>query len=212
MKHMLRHLALVLAAVLCASAAAAEPVRIVAFGDSLTAGYGLPPGAGFPARLEAALKAKGLDVVVADAGASGDTSTAALARLDWSVPQETDAVIVEIGANDALRGIAPELTRDNLDAIVGRLRARGLPVLVAGMRAPPNMGEAYVTAFDAIYPDVAAKHGALLYPFFLDGVAAERSLNLADGMHPTAAGIDVIVGRILPTVEALVAEAKAKPS
>lgn len=190
-----------------AAAEEAAPVRIVALGDSLTAGYGLGPGEGFAPRLEAALKAKGIDAVVVDAGVSGDTTAGGLARLDWSVGPDADAVIVELGANDMLRGIDPALTEKNLAAIVGRLKARGLPVLVAGMRAAPNLGEAYAAAFDALYGRVAGGHGARLYPFFLDGVAAEPGLLLGDGMHPTAAGVDVIVARILPAVEALVAEA-----
>ena len=187
---------------------AAEPVRIVALGDSLTAGYGLGPGLGFVPRLEAALREKGIDAVVVDAGVSGDTTSGGLARLDWSVGPDADAVIVELGANDMLRGLDPATTERNLDAIVGRLRARGLPVLIAGMRAAPNLGEDFGRAFNALYPAVAARHGAALYPFFLDGVAGDPSLNLADGMHPTAEGIDVIVGRMLPHVEALVAAAR----
>ena len=191
---------------------AAAPVRIVALGDSLTAGYGLGPGEGFAPRLEAALRAKGIDAVVVDAGVSGDTTAGGLARLDWSVGPDADAVIVELGANDMLRGVDPAATGRNLDAIVARLRARGLPVLVAGMRAAPNLGADYAGAFDALYAAVAERHGARLYPFFLDGVAADPGLNLGDGMHPTAAGVDVIVARILPAVEALVVDAEADPA
>lgn len=188
---------------LAAAPAEAEPVRLVVLGDSLTAGYGLPPGAGFPARLEAALKERGRDVTVVDAGVSGDTTAGGLSRLDWSVGADAQAVIVELGGNDMLRGIDPARTAENLDRIVSRLTERGLPVLVAGMRAPRNLGESYGSAFDAIFPAVAERHGAALYPFFLDGVAADPALNLPDGIHPNEAGIAVIVERILPAVEHL---------
>lgn len=213
MPPLLRGLALAAFATLAATwlaaapTAAAEPVRIVALGDSLTAGYGLPPGSGFPTKLEAALAARGIAATVVDAGVSGDTTSGALARLDWSVGTDADAVIVELGGNDALRAVDPALTRENLDAILARLAARGVPVLVAGMRAPPNLGEAYAGAFDPIFEEIAERHGALLYPFFLDGVAADPALNQGDGIHPTAEGVAVIVERILPSVEALVARA-----
>jgi acyl-CoA thioesterase-1 len=194
--------------------AAAEPrtgpIRIVAFGDSLSAGYNLDNGEAFPARLEQALVAAGLDVEVHNGAVSGDTSAGGLARLDWAVPPESDAVIVEFGANDALRGIDPAETRANLDKLVGALNARGQDVLVAGMLAPPNMGREYETAFNAIFPALAEKHDAVLYPFFLDGVAAQPKLNQGDGMHPTATGVDVIVERILPSVIELVNRAKAR--
>jgi acyl-CoA thioesterase-1 len=193
----------VLLAVAAAPAAAAEPVRLVVLGDSLTAGYGLPPGAGFPARLEAALRERGRDVTVVDAGVSGDTTAGGLSRLDWSVGADAQAVIVELGGNDMLRGIDPARTAENLDKIVGRLTGRGLPVLVAGMRAPRNLGEAYGDAFDALFPAIAERHGASFYPFFLDGVAADPTLNLPDGIHPNEAGIAIIVERILPAVEQL---------
>lgn len=187
-----------------------RPVKIVALGDSLTAGLGLPADAAFPARLQRALAGKGIAAEVVNAGVSGDTSADGLARLDWSVPDGADAVILELGANDALRGIDPAHTRANLDAMLRRLQARHIPVLLAGMRAPPNMGADYVKAFDPIYPDLAAAYGAVFYPFFLDGVAAERGLNQGDGLHPTAAGVDVIVARMLPRVEDLVARAHGK--
>jgi acyl-CoA thioesterase I len=187
----------------------ARPVKIVALGDSLTAGLGLPANAAFPARLERALAQKGIAAEVVNAGVSGDTTGDGLARLDWSVPDDSDAVILELGANDALRGLDPAQTRANLDAILKRLTARRLPVLLAGMRAPPNMGAEYTKAFDAIYPDLAAAYGAILYPFFLEGVAAERALNQGDGLHPIAAGVDVIVARILPQAEELVRRARA---
>ncbi len=188
--------------------AADRPVKIVVLGDSLSAGYGLPAPAAFPARLEQALKAKGVAVSIANAGVSGDTASGGLGRLDWSVPEGTDAVIVELGANDALRGVAPEVTKKALDGILRKLKERNIPVLLAGMRAPPNMGADYAREFDGIFPALAAAHGSVLYPFFLDGVAADRALNLDDAMHPNAAGIDVIVARILPKVEELIARTR----
>jgi acyl-CoA thioesterase-1 len=201
--------ALALVSAVAQPSGAGRPVKIVALGDSLTAGLGLSADAAFPARLERALAQKGIAAEIVNAGVSGDTSADGLSRLDWSVPDDTDAVILELGANDALRGIDPAQTRANLDAILKRLTARKLPVLLAGMRAPPNLGAEYTKAFDAIYPDLAAAYDTLLYPFFLDGVAAERSLNQGDGLHPTAAGVDVIVGRMLPLVEQLVGRVRA---
>jgi acyl-CoA thioesterase I len=189
-----------------------RPLRIVAFGDSLTAGYGLPANAAFPAKLERALAAKGIATEVTNAGVSGDTTSGGLARLDWSIPDGTEAVILELGANDALRGVDPKLTRGALEAMLDRLKARHIPVLLAGMLAPRNLGPDYATAFDAIYPDLAKKYGAMLYPFFLDGVAADPKLNQRDGLHPTAAGVDVIVAKILPDVERLAVAAKAARS
>jgi acyl-CoA thioesterase-1 len=183
--------------------ATAKTVRLVALGDSLTAGFGLAAADAFPAKLEAALKAKGYDVAVANAGVSGDTVKGGLARLDWSVGPDADGVIVELGANDALRGFDPVATRATLEAILARLDERRLPVLLAGMMAPRNLGPEYVQAFDSIYPDLAKKHDALLYPFFLDGLVGRPDLVQADGLHPTAAGVDMIVARILPSVEAL---------
>ena len=188
--------------------AAERPVNIVALGDSLTAGYGLAANEAFPARLQRALSAKGLAANVANAGVSGDTAAGGLARLDWSVPDGTDAVILELGANDALRGFDPATTRKALEAMLERLQTRKIPVLLCGMLAPPNMGAEYGRAFNAIYPDLAAQTGAILYPFFLAGVAADPKLNQSDGLHPTAAGVAVIVDRILPQVEALIARAK----
>ena len=189
--------------------ASAAPITLVALGDSLTAGYGLPPGDGFPDKLQAALKARGHDVIVIDAGVSGDTTSGGLSRLNWSVGEKADGVILELGANDALRGIRPQETRRNLAAMLEQLKARGLPVLLAGMIAPPNMGPQYGREFNPIYPDLAEEYGARLYPFFLDGVAGTPALNLSDGMHPTSEGVDVIVSRILPDVEALIAEITA---
>ena len=190
--------------------AADAPVRIVALGDSLTAGYGLPAQAAFPVRLEAALRGKGLAVEVANAGVSGDTTSGGLERLDWSVPEGTDAVILELGANDALRGVEPAVTRASLDTILHRLAERRIAVLLAGMRAPPNMGADYVGSFDAIFPQLAAAHDVVFYPFFLDGVAADRALNQGDGLHPTSQGVDLIVTHILPKAEELVARVKAR--
>ena len=196
---------MLITACVCATALAAdrETITIVALGDSLTAGFQLEPGSGFPAQLEEALKKKGHDVAIVDAGVSGDTTAAGLARLDWSVGEEADAVIVELGANDALRGIDPAIARDNLEAIVSRLAERGLPVLLAGMLAPPNLGDAYGEAFNTIYPDLSGKYDTLLYPFFLEGVATKQDLLLSDGLHPNAEGIARIVEQILPDVEAL---------
>lgn len=180
----------------------------MALGDSLTAGFGLPVAEAFPTRLQAALKAKGIDATIANAGVSGDTASGGLERLSWSVPDGTDAVILELGANDALRGLDPTLTEKALDAILVKLAARHIPVLLAGMKAPPNMGANYAKRFDSIYPALAAKHPVIVYPFFLDGVAGDRALNQGDGMHPTAAGVDIIVARILPSVEQLIAKAR----
>ena len=177
----------------------------MALGDSLTAGLGLPEKDGFVARLQAALAAKGVAAEIVNAGVSGDTASSGLARLDWSVPEGTDAVIVELGANDMLRGINPQVTRDALDKILKRLRDRHIVVLLCGMRAAPNLGADYDQSFERIYPDLAAKYGVLLYPFFLDGVAADLSLTQHDGLHPSAAGVDMIVARILPKVEQLIA-------
>ena len=179
-------------------------------GDSLTAGFGLPVDATFPAKLEAVLKAKGLAVEIINAGVSGDTASRGRARLDWSVPEGTDAVIVELGANDMLMGVDPKVTRNALTNIVRRLTGRGIAVLLAGMRAAPNLGADYGHAFESIYSELAAEYGVLLYPFFLDGVAADAKLNQADGIHPTAAGVDQIVMRMLPRVEELVAQVRRR--
>jgi acyl-CoA thioesterase-1 len=192
------------------AAAADRPVKIVALGDSLTAGYNLPASAAFPVKLEKALKAKGNAVEIANAGVSGDTASGGLARLDWSVPDGTDAVIVELGANDMLRGIDPAVTRRALEEIVRRLTERRIPVLLAGMRAIPNLGIEYAQGFETIYSDLAAKYGVLLYPFFLEGIASDAKLNQRDGVHPTAAGIDKVVAGILPKVEELVVRARER--
>ena len=188
--------------------AAEHPVNIVALGDSLTAGYGLAANDAFPAQLQRALNAKGLAVNMVNAGVSGDTAAGGLARLDWSVPDGTDAVILELGANDALRGFDPAITRKALDTMLRRFQARKISVLLCGMVAPPNLGVEYGRAFNSIYPDLATQTGAILYPFFLTGVAANPKLNQSDGLHPTAAGVAVIVERIMPDVEQLIARVK----
>jgi acyl-CoA thioesterase I len=182
--------------------AAEKPIKMVVLGDSLSAGLGLPGSAAFPEQLEKALKAKGMDVEISNAGVSGDTSSGGRDRLDWSVPSGTDAVIVELGANDALQGMDPKITRAALSDILTKLKARNIAVMLCGMLAPPNNGADYAAQFNAIYPDLAKSFGVPLYPFFLDGVAADLKLNQADGMHPTAEGVAIIVKNMLPTVEA----------
>lgn len=204
-------LALILVVVPTAPQAAETPVTLVAFGDSLTAGYLLGPDEGFAEQLDRALKAAGHENVnVVNAGVSGDTTSGGLARIDWAVGPEADAVILELGANDALRGIDPALTRRNLGEIVSQLKARGLPVLLAGMLAPPNLGSDFGAEFNAIYPELAKSEDLIFHPFFLDGVAGDRMLNLRDGIHPTAEGIGIIVERILPKVEELIAAVEEK--
>ncbi len=192
-----------------APAAWSAPVSVVAFGDSLTAGYGVGPGESFPEQLEAALQARGHDVTVANAGVSGDTASDGLARLEWSVPADADIVIVELGANDALRGLDPAVTRRALSAILAKLKERGQTVLLAGMLAPRNLGDRYAAEFDRIYPELAARFSVPLYPFFLEGVAGNSRLNQGDGLHPTGAGLARIVEAILPNVEKLVKAAGA---
>lgn len=180
--------------------AQAEERRILALGDSLTAGYGLPAEDGFTARLEAALEAAGVPATVVNGGVSGDTSAGGLARVDWLMAEKPDLVIVELGANDALRGLEPEDTRRNLDAVIERIRKAGAAVLLAGMKAPPNLGREYGDDFNRVFPELAKRHKVALYPFFLDGVAADPALNQADGIHPNAKGVSVIVERMLPAV------------
>lgn len=187
--------------------AAAETIRLLALGDSLTAGYGLAAEDSFPARLERALRQRGHDVRVINGGVSGDTSAGGLARLDWVLADKPHAAIVALGANDGLRGLDPETTHANLDAILTRLRAAGVRVLLAGMRAPPNLGRDYQREFDAVYTRLRDAHGVVFLPFFLDGVAARPELNQADGIHPNPRGVDVIVEAILPQVERLLAAA-----
>jgi acyl-CoA thioesterase-1 len=179
----------------------AANVNVVGFGDSLMAGYQLGPGEGFPERLEAKLREKGHDIAVANAGVSGDTTSGGLSRLDWSVPDGTDLVILELGANDMLRGVPPQVTERNLDAMIARLKERGIAVVLMGMVAAPNLGSDFAEAFNDIYPRLAQKHDIPLHPFFLDGVAADRALLLEDGMHPNAEGVDRMVEAALPVIE-----------
>ncbi|HLJ20911.1 MAG TPA: arylesterase [Stellaceae bacterium] len=183
------------------SSPAGATTRIVAFGDSLTAGFGLPSlEQAFPARLQIWLKNHGVDAIVTNAGVSGDTSAGGLARLDWSLGEPADAVLVELGANDALRGTDPKETYKNLDEILSRLDQRHVKVLLLGMEAPANWGADYQAAFHAIFPELAERHHVLLYPFFLDGVALDPALNQEDGLHPNERGVDVIVDRVGPYV------------
>lgn len=182
-------------------ASADAAIRLVGLGDSLMAGYGLDGADGFPARLQVALEERGHAVEIVDAGVSGDTTSGGLARLDWSIPDGVDGVILELGANDALRGLPPETTRDNLRSMIERLQARDIPVLLAGMLAPPNMGADYEARFNAIYPELAEEYGLVLYPFFLDGVTGDTAMLLPDGMHPNAQGIEKMVENILPYAE-----------
>lgn len=181
-------------------------MRILVLGDSLTAGYGLSQQAAFPARLEAALKLRDHQVRVINAGVSGDTSMGGLARLDWALADQPELIIIELGANDAMRGLSPQQTRQNLDRILDRLRETGVPALLTGMKAPRNLGEDYYTKFDRIYPELARQHRLPFYPFFLAGVAGQPKLNQADGIHPTMAGVEVIVRGILPLVEETLGE------
>lgn len=187
-----------------AGQALAAPVKIIALGTSLTQGYGLPPGTEFSVQLQAALKRAGIDAVVTNAGVSGDTSAGGLARLDWSLAARPDVAIIELGSNDMLRGLPPEQTEKNLRAILTRLKAAKVKVLLTGMKAQRNLGPEYVKAFDAIYPRLAKQQGVLFYPFILDGVALNSKLNQADGMHPNPDGVKVIVARIMPLVKTLV--------
>lgn len=188
------------------AAAAAEPYRIVGFGDSLMAGYQLDAGQSFPEKLETALKARGHDVVITNAGVSGDTSSGGLSRLDWSIPDGTDLVILELGANDMLRGIAPQVTEKNLTAMIEKLRERGIGIVLAGMVAAPNLGADYADDFNPIYPRLAETYDLPFYPFFLDGVAAQPSFLLEDGMHPNPEGVDRMVDGFVPVIEAVLPE------
>ena len=196
---------IILAALRGGGAGAAGRVpEILAFGDSLTAGRGLPAGEAFPARLEARLRGEGIAVRVVNAGGSGDTTTDGLARLDWALADKPDIVMLEFGANDMLRGIDPKIVRANLDAMIAKIQASGAKILLLGMRASPNWGESYQRRFDRIYPELAQAHRVALYPFFLDGVAMDPKLNQADGMHPNEAGVGVLVNRIAPVVAKLI--------
>ncbi len=196
--------ALALLLLVPAGSRADRPLKLLALGDSLMAGYGLPSEESVTPRLQAALKAAGLNVTVVNAGVSGDTSAGGLARLDWLLADKPDFALVELGANDGLRGLDPQVTYDNLDAVLARLNQRGVPVLLAGMYAPPNLGREYGEQFNNVFPRLAEKHGVPFYPFFLDGVAAEAALNQPDGIHPNAKGVAVVVERIMPYVKKLV--------
>ncbi|MEM8914811.1 MAG: arylesterase [Pseudomonadota bacterium] len=194
-----------LAAVIAfAAPVSAEPIRVMAFGDSLTAGFGLAEEDAFPIQLEAALADNGYDVSVINAGVSGDTTSSGLARLDWALGDNPDFFIMELGANDGLRAIDPAITRDNLDQMLTILTDRDIPTLLTGMYAPPNLGQDYGEAFNAIYPDLAEKHGLPLYPFFLEAVATDPALNQSDGIHPNRQGVAIIVERLLPYVMELI--------
>jgi acyl-CoA thioesterase I len=220
LKRMFAHIRVLIVALMTAGPAFAQtpaatpdrPVKMVVLGDSLSAGLGLSATAAFPVRLQKALSDKGIKVDMINAGVSGDTSSGGRDRLDWSIPEGTEAVILELGANDALRGMDPAVTRAALTEILTRLKARKIAVLLCGMLAPPNYGSEYAARFNAIYPELSKSFGVPLYPFFLEGVAADAKLNQADGIHPTADGVDVIVKNILPMVEALVGTVSAQRS
>jgi acyl-CoA thioesterase-1 len=201
---MLRLIILVAAFLALTPVAFSKPVVLLALGDSLTAGLGLSPSEAFPARLETALQAKYPDLSIINGGVSGDTAAGGLARLDWALTEDVNGLVVELGANDALRGLDVGQTEAALDEIMAKAKARGLPVLILGMRAPPNMGPDYVARFDGLYPALSKKYDALLYPFYLNGVAALPNLNQADGIHPNSRGVDEIVTRIMPKVEELI--------
>src|SRR5258707_5313324 len=195
-----------------AATRATRPIKVVVLGDSLSAGLGLSASSAFPARLQKSLETNGIAVDMINAGVSGDTTSGGRDRLDWSVPQGTEAVILELGANDALRGIGPRVTRAALTDILTRLKARKIAVLLCGMVAPPNYGSDYSARFNAIYPELAKSFGVPLYPFFLEGVATDAKLNQADGIHPTAEGVDIVVKNILPTVEAFLGKLSGQRS
>jgi acyl-CoA thioesterase I len=207
-KRILASISLAAALLAAQIAFAAQPIKLLAFGTSLTQGYNLPPGTEFTVVLQQKLKAAGINATVVNAGVSGDTSSDGLSRLDWSLADHPDAAIVEMGSNDALRGIDPSLTEKNIAVMLAKFKAAHVPVLLLGMKAPRNLGPEYQKAFDPIYPKLAKEYGALLYPFMLDGVAMNPKLNQADGLHPNPEGVKVIVARVLPYVEKLVAEAK----
>ncbi|QCI96797.1 arylesterase [Agrobacterium larrymoorei] len=200
------HFIVICSVLLSASFAQAQdkPLQLVGLGDSLMAGYQLPPSDSYTAQLETVLKARGVNVTITNAGVSGDTSSGGLARAEWSVPDGTDGVILELGANDALRGISPADTEKNLEAIIDGFKKRNIPVLLVGIMAPPNMGDDYAKRFDPIYENLAQKHGLPLYPFFLDGVVLDQKLQLEDRMHPNTQGVALMVEKSLPTVEAFV--------
>jgi acyl-CoA thioesterase I len=203
---MLKIFAVLAVFMMSSGSAFAKSATLLVLGDSLTAGYGLDASEAFPVKLEAALKAKYPDVKIINAGVSGDTASDGLARLDWALTDDVTGLMVELGGNDALRGLGVAQTEAALDEILAKAKAKNLPVLILGMKAPPNMGSEYVTQFDGLYPKLAEKYRALLLPFFLDGVAADPALNQADGIHPNAKGVDIIVSRVLPKVEELIAK------
>lgn len=212
----LRHPALLFVAVLMAAgpsaAAQAAPIKLMAFGDSLSAGFGVEPNEAYPTRLQAALKAKGYDVTIINAGVSGDTTAGGVARLDWALGDHPDYALVELGANDMLRGLDPDEAKANLDKILMALDAAKVKVLLIGMQSSLNWGADYKRRFDRIYPDLAAQHHLPLYPFFLDGVALDPKLNQRDMLHPNPAGVDVLVARTLPAVTRLLGPPTAPPS
>jgi acyl-CoA thioesterase-1 len=193
-----------------AAVAAEKTLSLLALGDSLTAGYGLPADQSFTHRLEAGLRNAGLNVRVINGGVSGDTSAGGRARIAWSLAGKPDAVLVELGANDGMRGLRPAATKANLDAILAAIRGAGAEALLTGMLAPPNLGREYGAEFAALFPSLARRHNVLFYPFFLEGVATRPELNQADRIHPNAAGVDVIVKRLLPKVKELLAKARAR--
>ena len=203
---MLKILAVLAVFMVSSGVAFAKPPTLLVLGDSLTAGYGLEASEAFPVKLEAALKAKYPDVKIINAGVSGDTAADGLARLDWALTDDVTGLMVELGGNDALRGLGVAQTEEALDGILAKAKSRNLPLLILGMKAPPNMGSEYVTQFDGLYPKLAEKYQALLVPFFLDGVAADPGFNQADGIHPNVKGVDIIVSRVLPKVEELIAK------
>lgn len=209
-KTMLRIFSIAAILLLSVQLAFAKPLTLLVLGDSLTAGLGLSPDEAFPAKLEAALKPRYPDLKIVNAGISGDTAADGLARLDWALTDDVDGLIVELGANDALRGLDVVQTETALDGILIKARARNLPSLILGMRAPPNMGPDYATRFDSLFPRLAKKHDVLLYPFFLDGIAANAGLNQADGIHPNASGVDQIVLKVMPKIEELIGKVPIK--
>ncbi len=207
---MVRILLVIATLLLSTQMALAKPITLLALGDSLTSGLGLETSEAFPAKLEAALKSRYPGLKIINGGVSGDTAADGLARLDWALTDEVGGLIVELGANDALRGLDVSQTETALNAIMVKAQLRNLPVLILGMKAPPNMGPDYVARFNGLYPDMAAKYQALFYPFYLDGVAANATLNQADGIHPNGQGVDVIVSKVMPSVEELIGKVGVK--